>query len=95
MLGLRECLLLLNKVERDDSHGRGNRVFIGMAVGFLIGILLTVLVRLPFANWTKFIESAGIGFGIGVAFFILGALFNLLVKFADKQSQKVKGGAAE
>ncbi len=67
-------------------------MLIGILGGFVVGVLLAALVRLPFASWTKFIESAGIGFGIGVAFIALGALLSVVAKFGDRQSQKVKGG---
>lgn len=65
-------------------------MFIGILIGLAVGIFLTFFIRLPIANWSKFIESAGIGFGIGLAFIAAGWLLNLLVKFGDKQSQKVK-----
>ena len=65
---------------------------IGVLIGFVVGVLLTLFVRLPFAHWPKFIESAAVGFGIGLSFIVLGALLNQIVKFMDKQSQKVKGG---
>jgi heme/copper-type cytochrome/quinol oxidase subunit 4 len=67
-------------------------MFVGVLVGFVLGVLLTALIRLPFADWSKFSESTAIGFGIGLAFIALGALLNLVVKFMDKQSQKVKSG---
>ncbi len=67
-------------------------MFIGILGGFVLGLVLAVFVRLPFANWPKFIESVGTGFGIGLAFIMLGAVLDVLVKVMGKQSQKVKSG---
>ncbi|HEX9533016.1 MAG TPA: hypothetical protein VGA58_09610 [bacterium] len=67
-------------------------MFIGVLGGFVLGLLLVAFVRLPFANWPKFIESVGIGFGIGLAFITLTTLLNFAIKFMDEQSQKVKSG---
>ncbi len=70
-------------------------MFVGALLGFILGALLTGLVLLPFANSSKFIESVGVGFGIGLAFIGLGVVLNIIVKFADRQSQKIKRSPAE
>lgn len=64
----------------------------GILVGFLLCLLLTMLIRLPLANWQTFTQSAAIGFGIGLAFSVVAALINFFVGFMDKQSQKIKSG---
>jgi len=68
-------------------------MFIGILGGFVLGLLLAAFVQLPLANWPKFVESAGIGFGIGLAFIILGAVLNVVINLMDKQSQRVKSGS--
>lgn len=67
-------------------------MLIGILGGFILGLLLVTFVRLPFANWPKFIESVGTGFGIGLAFIMMGAVLNAVVKLMDKQSQRIKSG---
>jgi len=65
----------------------------GILVGFLLCLLLTMLVRLPLANWQTFTESAAIGFGIGLAFSVVVTVINFIVAFMEKQSQKIKEGS--
>ena len=70
-------------------------MFVGILIGFILGVMLTVYVSLPFASWPKFIESTAVGFGIGAAFVVVGWVAGYVIKLLDKQSQKVKSGAAE
>lgn len=67
-------------------------LFIGILGGFVLGLLFVGFVRLPFANWPKFIEAVGTGFGIGLAFIMLSFLINVVIKLMEKQSQRVKSG---
>jgi hypothetical protein len=67
-------------------------MFVGILIGLVLGGLLGGFVGFHYAESMMFLGSSAVGLGIGVAFIATGALINALVKFMDRQSQKVKSG---